>query len=131
MYARLVAEDRRDDDANFWHDALRGQIFMGDEDFAARMQSLAEPAHSTQREVPRAQRTAPARRSTAKAKPPSWKQCLAACDGDRDAALLFGYREQGMTHLLHRAQEFSSKSSTWKRRLGVVSRGQGRCGLRR
>ena len=61
MYAKLVAEDRAEEDAVFWQEALRGQIFMGDEDFAARMQALAEPARSAQREVPRAQRLAPRR----------------------------------------------------------------------
>ena len=46
MYAKLVAEDRAEGDAAFWQEALRGQIFMGDGDFAARMQALAEPARS-------------------------------------------------------------------------------------
>ena len=96
MYARLVAEDRGEEDAAFWQQGLRGQIFLGDDDFAARMQALAEPARSAQREVPRAQRLARRRRSSA-TKPLNWKQCLEACDDDRDAALLRGYREHGMT----------------------------------
>ncbi len=96
MYAKLVAEDRTEGDATFWQEALRGQIFMGDEDFAARMQALAEPARSVQREVPRAQRLA-SRRAPQPRKSATWKQCLDACNGDRDAALLHGYLEKGMT----------------------------------
>ncbi len=96
MYANLVAEDRAEQDAAFWKEALRGQIFMGDESFAARMQALAEPARSAQREVPRAQRLAPTRAATP-TRPMTWTQCLRACKGDRDAALLHGYREGGLT----------------------------------
>ncbi len=97
MYAKLVDDEQRGDDANFWQEALRGQIFLGDEDFATRMQALAEPGRSTQPEVPRTQRLAPARRPPAQTKPIDWTKCLAVCDGDRDAALLHGYREHGMT----------------------------------
>ncbi len=93
IYAKLVAE-QRSDDAGFWQAALRGQIFLGDDDFAARMQALADPARSAEREVPRAQRLAP-RRPPAAAQ--AWKQCLDACGGQRDAALLRGYRHHGMT----------------------------------
>ncbi len=96
MYAKRVAEDRAEEDAVFWQESLRGQIFMGGEGFAARMQALAEPARSAQREVPQAQRLAP-RRKPAPTQPATWKQCLDASDGNRDAALLHGYRERGMT----------------------------------
>ena len=61
------------------------------------LDALAELARSAQREVPRAQRLAPTRASSRKTKPPGWKQCLAAYAGNRDAALLHGYRELGMT----------------------------------
>lgn len=74
-YARLVAEDRAEQDAAFWQEALRGQIFMGDEDSAARMQGLAQPRAMGQREVPKPQRVVPR----------MWDQCLAAAGGDRNA----------------------------------------------
>ena len=61
------------------------------------LDALAELARSAQREVPRAQRLAPTRASSRKTKPPGWKQCLAAYAGNRDAALLHGDRELGMT----------------------------------
>ena len=70
------------DDTSFCIDAVRGQVFMGDDDFVARMQSRAEPARLVTKAIPKAQR-APAR---------SWSQHLAACGGDQNAALCAGYR---------------------------------------
>ena len=86
MYAALVAREQADD-AGFWQGALRGQIYLGDEDFVARMQALAQPAATAQREVPKPQRMAPR----------SWAQCLADYAGDRDAALHAAYRRHGLT----------------------------------
>ena len=40
QYAALV-DDEAADASSFWQDALRGQIFLGDEDFVARMQAQA------------------------------------------------------------------------------------------
>ncbi len=52
-YAALVDARR---DVHLWSDALRQQIFLGDEAFARRMQALADPARRDSIEVPRAQR---------------------------------------------------------------------------
>jgi putative transposase len=41
-YAALVSEDRTED-ASFWQDALRGQVFLGDEVFVERMKAMAAP----------------------------------------------------------------------------------------
>jgi len=43
-------------DASLWDSALRQQIYLGDEDFVVRMQALAEPRNSTDRDIPRVQR---------------------------------------------------------------------------
>lgn len=39
-----------------WDGALRQQIYLGDEDFVARMQALAEPRNSTDPDIPKVQR---------------------------------------------------------------------------
>ena len=80
-YADLVGAVHADD-TSFWTDAVRGQVFMGDDDLAARMQSRAEPAPLVTKAIPKAQR-GPAR---------SWSQHLAACGGDQGGALCAGYR---------------------------------------
>jgi len=57
-YATLVADGR---DVRLWDDALRQQIYLGDEAFIERMQALAtKPSHQAA-EVPRAQRLPPVR----------------------------------------------------------------------
>jgi putative transposase len=53
-YASLVAAGRND---ALWDEALRQQIFLGDDDFVARMLAQAEPARSQAVDVPRTQRT--------------------------------------------------------------------------
>jgi putative transposase len=60
-YAKLVAEAH---DVRLWDDALRQQIYLGDEDFVERMQQQAQPAlkHAPQasvRDIPAAQRRPP------------------------------------------------------------------------
>lgn len=93
-YARLV-EREESGDANFWNEALRQQIFLGDEAFARRMQEQAVPARLKAREIPR-----PHRRTTIDAPDSArqaWKRYLAACRGDRDAALESAYRDGGLT----------------------------------
>jgi REP element-mobilizing transposase RayT len=86
-YAALVAQsDPRD--ADFWNEALHGQIFLGDEAFAQRMQALAQPQRAAAREAPRAQR---------RPQPAAWQALLARAGGDRNCALVAGYREGGMT----------------------------------
>ena len=52
-YARLVASVP---DASLWDGALRQQIYLGDEDFVARMQALADPRNSTDADIPKIQR---------------------------------------------------------------------------
>jgi putative transposase len=52
-YAALVASGR---DVRLWSDALRQQIYLGDEAFVERMQARAEPLRRRSPEVPRAQR---------------------------------------------------------------------------
>jgi len=79
-------------DATFWQDAVRGQVFLGDEAFAARMQALAEPQRLANAETPKPQR----RRRV----PLDWSACLAHCDGDRNRALVMGYRDGGTTMTL-------------------------------
>jgi putative transposase len=56
LYARLVASVR---DANLWDGALRQQIYLGDEAFVERMQTLANPDHSSDKAIPRDQRRKP------------------------------------------------------------------------
>jgi REP element-mobilizing transposase RayT len=53
-YARLVASASN---VRLWDDALRQQIYLGDENFVERMQALADPRNSTDRDVPRVQRS--------------------------------------------------------------------------
>lgn len=84
LYAKLVPQPR-DDDASFWPGALRGQVFLGDEQFVERMQALAAPQHVSDKAVPKAQRL----------RPRTWQECLARCDGERDRALLMAYRKAG------------------------------------
>lgn len=53
-YADLVAASR---DTALWDEALRQQIFLGDDDFVARMLAMAEPSQAQSVDVPRAHRT--------------------------------------------------------------------------
>ena len=55
-YAQLVAAGR---DVRLWDERLNRQIYLGDDDFVARMQSLAAGGASTGKSVPKAQRTKP------------------------------------------------------------------------
>ena len=52
-YADLVASSTR---APLWENALRQQIFLGDEEFVERMQALAEPRNSADPDIPKMQR---------------------------------------------------------------------------
>ena len=85
-YADLVAK-AHDNDAAFWQQGLRGQVFLGGEAFVAAMQAKAAPLRKIDREIPKAQRFQLS----------SWPDCLARCGGDRDRALNLAYREGGMT----------------------------------
>lgn len=85
QYAALVEDDAADGSA-FWQEALRGQIFLGDEDFVARMQAQAAGSLRVAVDIPKAQRRGPF----------DLKQCLAE-GADRDQAMLSAYRDHGMT----------------------------------
>jgi REP element-mobilizing transposase RayT len=74
-------------DAMFWAGSLRGQIYMGDDDFQARMQAQAAGPSRAEKEIPR-----PHRRQVR-----DWQSCLLACGNDRNQALALAYREHGMT----------------------------------
>jgi DNA-directed RNA polymerase specialized sigma24 family protein len=71
-YARLVASVP---DANLWDSALRQQIYLGDEDFVARIQALAEPRNSTEPDNPKVQR----------ARARTLAQWLASCESREEA----------------------------------------------
>jgi putative transposase len=85
-YAALVARPNPADEG-FWQDALRGQIYLGDEAFEARMQAQISSLRSAEREIPKRQRQ----------QGRDWKSCLQACGCDRNRALSMAYREHGMT----------------------------------
>ena len=82
-YVELVAAGR---DVRLWDDALRQQIYLGDESFVERMQALAGDGPVGSPEVPRAQR----RRTL------TLQQCLDS-DGPRERALRRAHVEGGMT----------------------------------
>jgi putative transposase len=86
LYARFVAQGAADD-ATFWRAGLRGQVYLGDEDFVQRMQTQAAPQRLAHKAIPRRQRL----------RPMTWQQCLAQCDGVRERALHMAYREAGLT----------------------------------
>lgn len=76
-----------DGDGSFWQEALRGQVFLGDEAFVERMQAQAAPQRVSHKAIPKAQRL---RQRT-------WQDCLARCHGERGRALHLAYRECGIT----------------------------------
>lgn len=44
------------DDARAWDSVLRQQIYLGGEDFVARMHALVRPRNSTESDIPKVQR---------------------------------------------------------------------------
>lgn len=85
LYAGQV-EDSTIDATSFWQQALRGQIFLGDEAFVASTQARVAPTQRLAAEIPKAQRRGPFDlRGHIKA------------GGERDEAMLRAYREHGMT----------------------------------
>ena len=82
-YAALVAAGR---DVKHWDDALRQQIYLGDDSFVERMQALVDPQRAASSEVPRAQR----RQAV------TLKQCLARGE-PRERAMLRAYAEGAAT----------------------------------
>jgi hypothetical protein len=87
-YASWVADG--DPKAMFWVDHLRQQIYLGGEDFVARMQALAEAPRLRVAEVASAQR----RSGDLRHPLAFW---LAQCGGDRAEALRLAYQEPGCT----------------------------------
>ena len=71
---------------SLWDEALRQQIYLGDEAFVERMQALAEPQRAAVREIPKAQR-----RTTR-----SLAQWLRTCDS-REEALFRANTDSGLT----------------------------------
>ena len=86
-YAELV-DGATPGDSSFRQRALRGQMFMGDETFARRMQArVMLERQSSAKGIPRVQRLLPS----------TWPECLAACEGDRNRAISMAYRQGGFT----------------------------------
>ena len=85
-YAELVTKAQQND-ASFWQEALRGQVFLGDEAFVEAMQAKSALQNRIDKEIPKAQRF----------RLRTWQDCLAHCGGDRNRSLHIAYRECGMT----------------------------------
>ena len=92
QYAAMVATVDEARSPSIWTDGLRQQIYLGNDDFVARMQARLSPERLVSPEIPAAQRVAP----TAPRQPKSFQDCLAEC-GTRNQALAMAYREGGMT----------------------------------
>ena len=84
-YAALINAEEATD-ADFWGTHLRGQIYLGDEDFAERMRARAEPQARQPREVTAQQRITAARG------PATWDAWLQAHEDCRAQALHGAYR---------------------------------------
>jgi putative transposase len=82
-YARLVADGVGID---LWSQALQGQIYLGDDDFVARMQRLAAPERLRDRSAPKTQRL----------RPRSLQAWLKHC-ASRHEALRCAYVHSGLT----------------------------------
>ncbi|MEY4561652.1 MAG: hypothetical protein RLZZ618_929 [Pseudomonadota bacterium] len=83
LYAELVASAP---DQNLWTEALRQQIFLGDDAFVEKMQALAEKQRQQSRDIPSMQRSSPK----------TLDQWLASCKTKEDA-LINGYQQSGLT----------------------------------
>ena len=84
-YAALVT-DADEAEASLWQTGLRQQVYLGDEDFVARMQALASTEQRNAVDVPKAQRKSPS----------TLQNCLRRT-ADRPEALRIAYRECGIT----------------------------------
>ncbi len=82
-YRALVASTR---DVNLWEQALRQQIYLGDEQFVDAMQTRAVPTRRHSSDVPKPQR----------ARPLTLAQWLARC-GTREEAIARAVRESHLT----------------------------------
>ena len=79
--------DASPDEAPIWDSGLRGQVFLGDEAFVAKMQALATPVQRAAVDVPKAQRKSPC----------SLQDCIEQSPGQRGQALRRAYRQCGIT----------------------------------
>ena len=84
-YAALVV-DVKSGEPSIWKDGLRQQVFLGDDAFVSRMQTLAGTRRRASAEVPRVQR-----------KRPGTLQDYLNRNADRAQALRLAYRECGIT----------------------------------
>lgn len=87
LYANWVGQARLDD-ASFWQDGLRGQVFLGGEAFAERMQQQRADVQRSLVNAPSAAAASKAQRQRLRL----WANCLKTCAGRRDDALLLAYR---------------------------------------
>ena len=83
MYKALVAAGK---DVKLWDEALRQQVFLGDEHFVQRMQDLASNARISTKETPKTQRAAP--RTVAQ-----WLEICAS----REEAIVKSHRESRLS----------------------------------
>lgn len=107
-YAALLAEPEQ---APLWESGLRRQVFLGDEDFVARMQALAAPERRAAVEVPKAQRKSAG----------TLGDCLKRC-ADRPQALRMAYRDCGISMSVL-AKELDLSVSHISRLIAAAERG--------
>jgi len=110
-YARLVASVP---DARLWDSALRQQIYLGDEEFVERMQTLAEDSNSTDRDIPKVQRT----------KARTLAHWLASCDHREEA--LYQAHTAGAITMTEIAGELGLSVSRVSRLIARVEEAKGK-----
>jgi len=108
-YAAFVA-DVKSGEPSIWKDGLRRQVFLGDDAFVSRMQTLANIRQRASAEVPRVQRK----------RPGTLQDCLKRND-DRAQALRLAYRECGIT-MSAMAQELGLSVSRVSRLIAAAER---------
>ncbi len=86
LYAELVG-GAKSGDVSFWSDAIRAQVFLGDDGFVRRALLHADPERLVDKQLPRQQRT----------RPLTWAACVEANSGDLRRALHMAHREAGLT----------------------------------
>lgn len=86
LYAELVS-GAKSGDVSFWSDAIRAQVFLGDDEFMRRTLLYAVPERLSDKQLPRQQRTSPL----------TWAACVEACFGELRQALHMAHREAGLT----------------------------------
>lgn len=83
------ANEARSSDARFWHEGLRGQLFLGDDDFMRRMLDRAPVDALKEVEIPRTQRHPPSSQT--------WKDFMQRTEGKRNKAVVIAFREGAYT----------------------------------